>query len=338
MSAQYDKVLSSDRKNTLKINIGGIKDNKVKKEDLKLSLYAFNTASGFPVFNKEMYYDDIVELYNYLNSISIIRDNTREVTNKFIELDEGNRQIVDLVVKGNSKLLHSILRKIESEEKQKILLSTLTNAELSDLSAAIKFAQNSSSLKALQSLIDLEESGNIVTSVLFHSGLLRYKAGQPEKIFQNWIDSNIWTLGTDYIKKHSARKIGINTISDVIMESTDGFIDLIELKLPSADIFSYDKSHKCHYPSPSLSLVLGQCLHYLKKLDDYKLLLEKEYKFKVLSPRIKIIIGRTHNFSDEKCEALRMLNSNLSNIQVISYDYLLACGNTILSYYKPCDK
>lgn len=118
------------------------------------------------------------------------------------------------------------------------------------------------------------------------------------------------------------------------MESADGFIDLIELKRPKFPIFDYDDSHKCYHPSKELSKVLGQCLHYIKKLDVYKLHLENEYKVKVLRPRIKVIIGRTCNFNDEQCEALRMLNSNLCQIEVVSYDALLFCGETILSYFN----
>ena len=66
-------------------------------------------------------------------------------------------------------------------------------------------------------------------------------------------------------------------------------------------------------------------------MDNYKLQLQNEHKVKVLRPRIKIIIGRTNEYIDEQYEALRMLNCNLNNIQIISYDYLLSCGQHILS-------
>ena len=119
------------------------------------------------------------------------------------------------------------------------------------------------------------------------------------------------------------------------MESMDGFLDLIELKRPRLeyDIFKYDKSHLCYYPSADLSKVIGQCLFYLQKMDEYKLLLEKEFKVRLLRPRIKIILGRSNEFDDDQLEALRMLNSNLNHIQVISYDVLLSNGQQIISAY-----
>ena len=69
-------------------------------------------------------------------------------------------------------------------------------------------------------------------------------------------------------------------------------------------------------------------------MDEYKHNLEKEYKTKILRPRIKIIAGRTIKFVDEQFEALRMLNSNLNHIQIISYDYLLSCSSKIISNYE----
>jgi len=334
MSIKYDKTLISNHQNTLKINSGGFKRGRVTKEDIKMSFYAYNTATGVPVFNKTLDYEDITELYNYLNGISIVRDNNLPITNQFIELDENNRQIIDLISSGDTRLLHKILLRVNSAEKQSLLLDALTNSELNDLNAAIKQRQYANSLAALSSLLEMELNNDIIEAIHTRDDLIEYRAKQPEKIFQNWIEKNIWTLGIDYIQKYSVRKIGINTTSDMIMESTDGFIDLIELKRPNVPIFSYDSSHKCYYPSSDLSLVIGQCMHYLKKLDEYNLILEKENKFKVLRPRIKIIIGRTHEFKDDQCEALRMLNSNLTHIQVISFDHLLTCGQTIMSYYK----
>ena len=69
-------------------------------------------------------------------------------------------------------------------------------------------------------------------------------------------------------------------------------------------------------------------------MDEYKLNLEKEHKVKILRPRIKIIAGRTNKFNDEEFESLRMLNSNLNHIQIISYDYLLSCGKKVISLYE----
>lgn len=191
MSTQYHKTISSNPRNTLKINIGGFKDGVVRTEDLQLSLYAYNTSSGSPVFNKTLLYDDIADLYNYLHNISIIRDNTRKCTNKFIELDEEFSQILDLIDLNDFQLLRSILQKIKSSNKQTLLLDILTNVELNDLSATIKKTQYTNSLKILSKLLELESSNEFIKTVRDDKSLNEYHAGQPEKIFQNWIEKNL---------------------------------------------------------------------------------------------------------------------------------------------------
>ena len=118
------------------------------------------------------------------------------------------------------------------------------------------------------------------------------------------------------------------------MESVDGYLDLIELKRPKHELFRFDDSHKCFYPHTSLSQVIGQSLFYLQKLQDYKLNIEKEYEVKVIMPRVKIIIGRNSNFKDEEKDSLRMLNSNLNSIQIITYDDLFQFGKLILASFE----
>ena len=191
-------------------------------------------------------------------------------------------------------------------------------------------------IENLSKLLQLEEEGNIVKEVAKQSILKSYVAKQPERIFQNWIEKNIkWIFGVEYINRYDFRKISFLSEGDLLMESMDGYLDLIELKRPNAHIFStIDESHKSYYASTDLAKVIGQCLLYLEKLDEFKLNLEKEHKVKILRPRIKIIIGRTKDFNEEQFNALRMLNSNLNHVQIVSYDYLLSCGNKMIANSK----
>ena len=158
---------------------------------------------------------------------------------------------------------------MQSDEKIATLLSTLSDKELNELNAAAKQAKHKSELENLKKLIEMEIklSRDFVSAVNSDASLKEYHAGQPEKVFQNWIEKNLWVFGGEYYKKHDARKISINSESDLIIENPEGFIDLIELKRPSAPLLKENASHSCHYPSPELAKVLGQGLHYLKKLD-----------------------------------------------------------------------
>ena len=258
------------------------------------------------------------------------------VSGKIVETTEEVLNIINGLENIDPEILKTILSKLNEKEKIHTILETLSKIELKHLSAANKQKIYQTELKNLEQLLELEESGSIVEEIKKYKNLNSYIAGQPEKIFQNWIEQNLWVFGIEYIKKHDARKIALFSEGDLLMESMDGFLDLIELKRPKLEyeIFTHDSSHNSYYPSSDLSKAIGQCLFYLQKMDDYKLILEKEYKVKMLRPRIKILMGRTIKFGPEEFEALRMLNSNLGHIQIISYDYILSCGKKIISLYE----
>lgn len=333
MSIEFDKEIFSDSNITLKVNFSGIKNGTASSSDLKMSFYAYD-KNGLAKFVKILDFDQIKNLYEHLNQISIIKDSTRTTTGKFIETTDTLLEFIEGLKNIDIKLLKTVLDKFIGNEKVENLFKILSEVELKYLTTAHKHQVYHTELENLKKLLDLEESGNIVEDIKSSDILKPYLAGQPEKIFQNWIEHNYsWIFGIEYLKKYDARKIALFSESDLLMESIDGFLDLIELKRPKLeyDIFKYDVSHKSYYPSTDLSKVIGQCLFYLQKLDDFKLILEKEHKVKILRPRIKIIAGRTKDFNYEQYNALRMLNSNLNNIEIVSYDYLLNCGEKMIS-------
>lgn len=335
MSVQFQKEIFSNGSVKLYINFTGVNAHNVtNKDDLSLSVFAINRETLTHIFSEILTFDQIQEIYNHLNSISIIRNNGTTHTKEFIEVTDDVADILAIIKTVDGKLVKSILDKVNEDEKLALVLEALNESEIQNLHASIRQTNHQKSLANLRHLLELEETSTITETIKLHESLSEYVAGQSEKIFQNWIEKNIWTLGIDYIKKHPSRQIGINSESDLLMETTDGFIDLIELKRPKFELFDFDQSHKSYYPSKELSKVIGQCMQYLKVLDEYKLILEKQYKFKLLRPRIKIIVGRTHKFVDEQFDALRMLNSSLNHIEIISYDYLCLCGDNIISYYS----
>ncbi|MBC8525496.1 MAG: DUF4263 domain-containing protein [Candidatus Cloacimonetes bacterium] len=336
MSVQYDKEIFSNENLMLKVNFSGIKGGVTNTADLKMSIYAYDIKTGKPVFSEVLDFDEIKTLYEHLNQISIIKDSTKTTSGTFVETTNEVLTVLRELKEISPNILKTILDKLNGDEKINGLLNFLSDLELSNLSAAYKLQTYRLEIKNLELLLQLEKNCNIVKEIITYKELEPYIAKQPEKIFQNWIERNLWVFGVDYIKKHNHRKIAIFNESDLLMESMDGFLDLIELKRPKLDydILKYDPSHKCYFPSPDLSKVIGQCLMYLQQLDNYKFNLEREYKVKIIRPRIKIILGRTNNFKENQFETLRMLNSNLNHIQIISYDYLLSCGNKMISTYE----
>lgn len=334
MSIKFQKEIFNDGKNSITINFSGINDsNSTNKNSIKLNIYVYRIEDLKHVFSASLDYPQIKELYAHIDTISLFKDEEPINNISFIEAKESDIELLEKFKIIDSPLIKLILDKVEQKNKLRLIIEALTEGEIQNLHASIRQSIHKKAIRNLLNLLALENSGELINEVKIQGHLLEYQAGQPEKIFQNWIEKNLWTLGIDYIKKHPARQIGINSESDLIMETTDGYIDLVELKRPKFDLFLFDESHKSYYPSKELSKVIGQCLQYLKILDEYKLILEKSYKFKILKPRIKIIVGRSNEFSDHQSDTLRMLNSSLNHIEIITYDYLVKCGENIISYY-----
>ncbi|MGV3459048.1 MAG: Shedu anti-phage system protein SduA domain-containing protein [Flavobacterium sp.] len=328
MSVPYHIELFNDGNVRIFLNFSNIKDD-VADENLNLNIYATDN-NGIPIFTQKLGIVEIRKMYKHLNSISVIKDDVSK-SSKFIETtDEINLILEQLKEKDLSTIL-TLLSKFESDDKVKGLLETLNDLEIENLHGAYHHKLITDELINLEILLGLESENNIVEEIENYPQLKKYTARQPEKIFQNWIEQNLWVFGIDYIKKHDERKIALFSEGDLLMETVDGYLDLIELKRPKHELLKFDQSHKCHYPHPDLSQVVGQSLFYLQKLAEYKSVLQDEYNVKIIMPRIKVIAGRNKDFSQEQKDCIRMLNTNLNQIQIITYDDLLSYGKLILS-------
>lgn len=332
MSVQYHQEIFSNERLRLKVNFFGLKNDIALAENLAMSIYAY-TITGQPIFSETLNCEQIRVLYEHLGKISIIRNSSQNTSRKFVETTDEVIELFKMINDVSPDLLGVLLSKYNEREKIESLVTFLSENEIKAVSAIQKQKSWLKEIENLRMLLALEDEGELVEQIKRNSSLIEYKAGQPEKIFQNWIEKNIsWIFGIDYIQKYHARVIGLHSEADLIMESIDGFLDLIELKRPSHNIFGpIDSSHKSYYPSTDLAKVIGQSLHYLQEMDNMKLMLEKEYSAKVIRPRIKIIIGRTNNFTEAQFNALRMLNSQLSHLEIISYDSLLKYGEKMIA-------
>ncbi|MDR6726938.1 hypothetical protein J2W91_005463 [Paenibacillus amylolyticus] len=331
MSIAYHTEIYATNTFRLMANYSGIKDD-VAGEELCLHIFAFD-AFGTPIFTERLNLENIRKLFAHLNSISIIKEEVAK-SSKFIETTNEISMLLDSLKEEDLGVVLNLLNKFKTEDKVIGLLDSLSDLEIENLHGAYHHKLIQSEISNLRSLLNYEDEGNVVEKVKGDLKLKEYSAKQPEKIFQNWIERNLWIFGVEYIKKHDARKIGLFSEGDLLMESVDGYLDLIELKRPSHNLLKFDSSHNCYYPHSDLSMVIGQSLFYLQKLEEYKLNLEREYSIKVIMPRIKIIVGSNRHFDDAQRDCFRILNSKLNSIQVITYDDLVSYGYLILKQYE----
>lgn len=327
MSTEYHKELFNNGRIKLMANYANIKDD-IASKDLSLHFFAVDSM-GTPIFTEVLGLSEIRNLYNHLNCISLVRD-SKVTSSKFIEVTDDINHIIQQLEVNDLAILLPLLEKFKSEEKIRGLLESLSDLEIENLHGAYHHKRIQTEIQNLELLLQLERTSKITDTIQTEPKLINYIAGQSEKIFQNWIENNLWIFGVDYVKKHNVRKIAMFSEGDLLMESVDGYLDLIELKRPNQNILKYDPSHKCYYPHKDLSGVIGQSLFYLQKLEEYKLIIEKEYEVKVIMPRIKIIVGRSDEFNNAENDCIRMLNSKLNSVKIITYDDLVSYGKLLL--------
>jgi len=156
--------------------------------------------------------------------------------------------------------------------------------------------------------------------------------------WQVWIFSNNWLFGSNYREPIDKQKINISGIMpDYLFPTIDGFVDVLEIKLPNDDVLLSDISHKGSWRwTEGTNTAIGQVVNYLSEIDRLRLEIEKniktEYKREVslLKPRAFILIGNSECWDSVKKEALRKLNHSLHGIEVLTYFDLLQRGETFV--------
>lgn len=154
-----------------------------------------------------------------------------------------------------------------------------------------------------------------------------------ESFWQNWFGQQKWVLGSDYIKILTERTIDEHHIADYIMQSVDGFLDLVEIKKPNLKFWTERDSHGNYRPSAELVAAITQCLNYIYRVerkadsDDFR---ERVGGVRTVKPKCMLVFGRSNNWGKEQFEAFRILNAAYNQLNIITYDQLLARAKGLL--------
>jgi Domain of unknown function (DUF4263) len=146
----------------------------------------------------------------------------------------------------------------------------------------------------------------------------------PERAFQALLTSNPWMFGSDYSELLDRRHWTPDEQQDFMLRQTiDGFLEIVEIKTPLAGkpLFVSDPAHSTLYARSELTVVLGQVMHAIEKLDAEQYSIHARDDKDVRKIRAKIIIGRSGNTA--QAEALRRLNGHLHRIEVVTFDQLV---------------
>jgi hypothetical protein len=154
-----------------------------------------------------------------------------------------------------------------------------------------------------------------------------YSETTGDNSWQKWIFEQNWLFGNNYQKPIEKAKINLlGIMPDYLFPTLDGFVDILEIKLPSENVILEDLNHKGSWKWCGVTNeAIGQVVNYLAELDRMRLDIERELRKEfelellILKPRAYILIGDSLNWTTEKKEGLRNLNSSLHEITVITY-------------------
>lgn len=204
---------------------------------------------------------------------------------------------------------------LSSEQGWRALCEELLTADaLDNLEAATQHARFKRATEELRALMD--------------------DPSHSEHIYQKWFEEHAWVFGTEYVRRIPTREIGLHSQADILLVSVDGFVDVFELKKPTEVMLRLDDSHSTYYPSAELSKTLGQVMHYLRLINEKRLELEEDWEEQVFRPRAIIVAGRSHDWSKGQHQAWRNLKTSLQNIDLLTFDHVLARAERLLRQYE----
>lgn len=165
-----------------------------------------------------------------------------------------------------------------------------------------------------------------------------YQETAGENSWQDWIYKNNWLFGINYKTPIQKQKINITgSMPDYLFPTIDGFVDILEIKLPDHDVIIKDTSHPGAWRwAKESNNSIGQAINYLSDIDRQRLEIEREIKhhykidISLLKPRAYVLVGNSQDWDIEKKEALRKMNHALHGIEILTYTQLINRGKQSL--------
>ena len=93
---------------------------------------------------------------------------------------------------------------------------------------------------------------------------------RPESYWQKWFEDNDWILGNEFVRILSERDIDTKNIADYLIETFDGFVDIVEIKRPDGQLkfWNTKQDHDNLIPSQDLIKAITQTQNYIQSLEE----------------------------------------------------------------------
>jgi len=152
-----------------------------------------------------------------------------------------------------------------------------------------------------------------------------------EEEFQKLLDNNWWMLGGQYVEKIPKRHWTDEENLDMMLKSADNGYDIIELKRSKAQLFKRHRDKTI--VSAEVNDAVNQAGHYISEIERQRDHFIARYNTDLYKVKAKVLIGHVgddEEDQEEKRLALRMYNSHLHNIEVVTFDGLRRTSDQII--------
>jgi hypothetical protein len=151
---------------------------------------------------------------------------------------------------------------------------------------------------------------------------------KDEEVWQKFFEANPWILGSDFVEVLAERAIDEESKTDIPVRDYDGFVNIIELKLPGAIFWTAE-----NIPMADLTKAIMQCARYVTELERRMNDKKKTDALgaDILKPRITLIYGRSKDWTREQKEQFKILNSSFHDIAILSYDHVFERAKKIIA-------
>jgi hypothetical protein len=262
------------------------------------------------------------------------KDENNKVTDnslkRLTEMIDVQRELVNMPLAGRTKLyvgdqdVLDVARSLEHiENRAKVIeaIQVLAQKSSLEISELLKAAFSPDALKEKRAKLEELKDQIEIPSV-------------QELDIQKTLAEMPWAFGPEY-ERLDIRNAGDSGIPDRRLKRVDGLSDILEVKLPSAELLRKDRKERA-YIAPDLAQALGQIVGYLEHFySQYQTAYDDEDRTEVLNepygkyykPKGILLIGRRAAIGKRGQPAhpklLRRLLSYFHWIDVLTYDDLI---------------
>ncbi|POB93149.1 hypothetical protein CRN41_19885 [Vibrio vulnificus] len=244
----------------------------------------------------------------FVNLISFIQENYEPFKN-------GTKAFIPLDNPYDQSVAHQVKQLLNIDDRERMLNFLIENDVIpSDLEIGLAHAKRSRAIDQFNAMLELDLT---------------------ENNWQAWFEDNSWVLGTDFVKVLDERTIDTANISDFLMQSYDGFLDIVEIKRPEGGLKFWQSTldHGNYIPHSDLIKAITQSSIYIHEVEreaDSQKFFKRVGGVTTIKPRCTLIYGRSNDWNTEQQEAFRILNSSYHNLTIMTFDHVLERAKRIL--------